>query len=208
MLEDKGKGRLAKVVKKYFTYSMVVIILLAGCGQNAPEPRMEESQSELMGVETSAQVETLEVKLIDREGVSVGLATLTEVAEGVQITVNAHYLPEGVHGFHIHEHGLCEAPTFESAGGHFNPTNKLHGFKNPQGYHAGDMENLEVKADGTVEQTVLNKQVTLQVGKPNSLIREGGTSLVIHENADDYESQPAGNAGERIVCGVIKVKGQ
>lgn len=187
---------------------LCVVMMLVGCGQNPPDPQMDESVQDTKGVETSAQQETVEVEFIDREGVSIGIATLKEAAEGVQITVNAHHLPEGVHGFHIHERGLCEAPTFESAGGHFNPTNKLHGFKNPQGYHAGDMENLEVKSDGTVEQTVLNKRVTLQTGKPNSLIREGGTSLVIHEKADDYFSQPAGNAGERISCGVIQGKEQ
>src|SRR5699024_6073630 len=122
---------------------------------------------------------------------------------GVHIALDAHHLKPGVHGYHIHEHGLCEPPTFESAGGHFNPTNKQHGFDHPEGPHAGDMENIEVKEDGTVKVTVVNKDVTLKKNEANSLFQKEGTSLMIHAKPDDYVSQPAGDAGDRIVCGVI-----
>src|SRR5690606_30992804 len=96
--------------------------------------------------------EPLEVELIDQEGIQVGTALLTEEADGVHIKVDAHHLPEGLHGFHIHEKGICETHDFESAGGHFNPDKKNHGFDDQNGPHAGDMVNLEVHADGTVEQ--------------------------------------------------------
>src|SRR5699024_2015253 len=153
--------------------------------------------------EVHAEMKELEVELINTDGVGVGLATLKEKGDGVHIEVDAHHLEPGLHGFHIHERGLCEAPTFESAGGHFNPTNKKHGFDNPEGPHAGDIVNIEVKEDGTVKANFVNDMVTLKEGVANSLLGKEGSSLMIHADPDDYVSQPAGNAGDRIVCGVI-----
>src|SRR5699024_2249947 len=102
-----------------------------------------------------------------------------------------------------HEKGSCEAPTFESAGGHFNPDDKKHGFDHPDGPHAGDIEKLEVMEDGTVDATFLNDRVTLEKDQANSLFYEEATALVIHAEPDDYYSQPAGDSGNRIACGVI-----
>lgn len=176
------------------------------------EPKMDESLEGDIDEQVAAQevaaskVPDVEVNLINDEGVEVGMAMIKEVAKGVEITVKASHLPEGLHGFHVHEVGVCDAPTFETAGGHFNPTEAAHGFDHEGGPHAGDLRNIEVSADGTVEATFLNEMVTLQKGKPNSLYNENGTSLIIHADPDDYVSQPAGNAGERIVCGVISDK--
>ncbi|GGA82705.1 superoxide dismutase family protein [Ornithinibacillus halotolerans] len=146
---------------------------------------------------------SLLVTMINTKGETVGEAKLEQTNKGVNIQLNASNLTPGVHGFHIHENGVCEAPSFESAGGHFNPTGAKHGFDHPEGPHAGDLPNIEVKQDGTVSTNVLAEMVTLEKGKDNSLLKEGGTSLMIHSKADDYKSQPAGDSGERIACGVI-----
>lgn len=185
-----------------FVVLSVGLIFTAGCQQDLKKPQMSESDESVQEVSSEGK-EKIEVNLMNKEGIPVGTAQLEEVKEGVQISVEAHHLPEGAHGFHIHEKGICEAPSFESAGGHFNPDNKKHGFKNPEGPHAGDIENLEVQADGTVQQVFLNDRVTLKKGEANSLFQPEGTTLIIHADPDDYISQPAGNSGERIVCGII-----
>jgi len=166
--------------------------------EEATETSIFEGKSEKAGNETSRHVE-----LINADGEQTGQATLTEEDKGVSIHIEAWDLPEGVHGFHIHDKGMCDPPTFESAGEHFNPTDAKHGFDHPEGPHAGDLPNLEVDSDGTVEATILNEMVTLKKSESNSLNHPDGTALVIHEKADDYVSQPAGDSGERIACGVI-----
>lgn len=196
-------------MKRFLFLIAGTMFFLVGCKDDMEEPEanlpllLAENQPKVFADEKS---ETIKVNLINSDGVRIGIATLEEKSDGVHITVDAHHLPPGLHGFHIHERGLCAHPSFESAGAHFNPTNKFHGFDHPQGPHAGDLKNLEVKEDGTVKQTFVNDLVTLEPNKPNSLIRPEGTSLVIHENEDDYISQPAGNSGDRIVCGVISPK--
>ena len=120
---------------------------------------------------------------------------------GVRITGNVMNLPAGEHGIHIHMTGKCEAPDFQSAGGHFNPTGAKHSL-HTQGGHAGDLGNLTVAANGKAKVNMVVPNVTLGEGA-NSLFKEGGTALVIHEKADDLKTDPAGNAGARIACGVI-----
>ncbi|CAG7629404.1 superoxide dismutase family protein [Paenibacillus allorhizosphaerae] len=144
------------------------------------------------------------VDLIGLKGTSIGKAKLTPVDGGVQFDVEAAYLPRGEHGIHVHENGKCEAPKFESAGVHFNPQHKKHGELNPEGPHAGDLPNLMVAADGKAQASFVSKMVTLEKDKPNSLLKPGGTALVIHEKADDYKTDPSGNSGARIACGVIQ----
>jgi len=140
--------------------------------------------------------------LRDADGRQVGMATFVETAAGVQVTLQARGLPPGTHGIHIHDQGICEGPVFTTAGGHFNPTNKQHGFNNPLGPHAGDLVNLVVAADGSAGYTTTNAMVTLAPG-PLSILKEGGTSLMIHADQDDYMTDPAGNSGTRIACGTI-----
>jgi Cu-Zn family superoxide dismutase len=145
---------------------------------------------------------TANAELKDAEGTAVGAATFTQTPAGVLIRLSLHGIPAGEHAFHIHAVGKCEPP-FTSAGGHFNPTGAKHGMMVCKG-HAGDMPNLHIPEDGALTIEVLNENVTLEKGKPNSLFDSDGSALVIHAKADDYKSDPAGDAGDRIACGVVQ----
>ena len=146
--------------------------------------------------------ETAKAQLRNAKGEEIGTATFTEMKEGVKISLSVHGLTPGLHGFHIHTVGKCEPPDFASAGGHFNPHGKKHGLKNPEGAHAGDLQNLVVDTDGTAKGEWVTKEVTLGPGT-TSLLDTDGSSLVIHANPDDEMTDPAGSAGARIACGVI-----
>src|SRR5262245_54428396 len=139
--------------------------------------------------------------LRDASGNEVGRATLTETTSGLLVRLDVTSAPQGEHALHFHAVGKCEPPDFKSAGPHFNPSEAKHGIENPEGPHAGDMPNLHVPADGRLSVEVLNQAVTLS-GK-SALLDDDGASLVIHAAADDYRTDPAGNAGDRIACGVI-----
>jgi superoxide dismutase, Cu-Zn family len=151
----------------------------------------------------SASPQSAHAEIVDGQGQKIGTATLVQTNTGVRIDVNVSQLPSGEHGIHLHTVGKCEAPGFTSAGGHFNPDTKKHGKDNPDGPHAGDLLNLEVGPDGTAKASFVDTRVTLGDGA-NSLFHEGGTAVVIHEKSDDYKTDPSGNSGARIACGVIQ----
>jgi len=149
----------------------------------------------------AAPAATAEIK--NAAGETIGTAAFHSAPGGVELTIRVSKLSPGPHGFHIHAVGKCEGPEFKSAGGHFNPTGKHHGLENPAGPHAGDMPNLVAAADGTASATVVLKSVTLEPGEA-SLFHEGGTSVVIHAGPDDMKTDPAGNSGARVACGVVE----
>ena len=141
--------------------------------------------------------------LYNAQGEEAGVVSFSQVPEGVKVGVEITNLPAGKHALHVHEKGECVAPDFKSSGGHFNPENAHHGFLNPQGPHAGDLPNIEVKSDGTAEASFITGRLTLERGKSNSILKADGTAVVIHAEPDDYLSDPAGMGGARIACGVI-----
>ncbi|HEV2521246.1 MAG TPA: superoxide dismutase family protein [Candidatus Acidoferrales bacterium] len=151
---------------------------------------------------STASQKAVKVDLHDGQGNGVGSAELLPATSGVSIRLDLKGLPVGEHAIHVHSAAKCEGPAFTTAGGHFNPDMKHHGLQNPDGPHAGDMPNFTVAADGTAKTTVVAPGVTMG-DDSHSIFSNGGTALVIHEKADDMKSDPAGNAGARIACGVI-----
>lgn len=150
-----------------------------------------------------AAAQTAKAEMKDKDGKDVGTVTLTETPAGVLLMAELKGLPPGVHAFHVHAVGQCEPP-FTSAKGHFSPKGKKHGLRSKDGHHAGDMPNIHVPASGELTIEILNSKITLVKTKPRTVFDTDGSAIVIHAGPDDYKSDPAGNAGERIACGVIK----
>ena len=183
---------------RLLSFAAVPLALLAAC-------------SKADGTVAAAGRSTAGADLLDRHGKKVGSALLRQTAAGVEIEMEVSGLTPGVHALHIHTTGDCHTPgpdgtAFAAAGAHFNPFGKKHGLDNPEGPHAGDLPNFTAAADGSAKVKVEARLVTLETGKPNSLFQPGGTCLVIHEKADDGKTDPAGDSGERVACGVITRK--
>ncbi len=163
------------------------------------------SASMLLSLPLAASAAGLSARAVlkNADGVEVATATFASTRGGVRVHVVATGLPPGKHGIHIHAVGKCEPPEFASAGGHLNPAGKKHGLRNPEGAHAGDLPNLVVGKAGKAKATFTARGATLGEGT-GSLLSAEGTSLVVHANPDDEKSDPAGNSGPRIACGVIE----
>ncbi|WP_040979039.1 superoxide dismutase family protein [Oceanobacillus jeddahense] len=168
--------------KRLLIISLLMLFLLSGC---------------LLPHENSEMVE-----MYNADGDRVGTARLNETDGGVSVNVEVEGLSPGFHAIHVHEYGRCEAPDFSSSGSHFNPDGKDHGLLLTDGPHVGDLPNIEADESGNVQEELIIADATLKQGK-NSLIANNGTSLIIHDGVDDGMSQPAGNSGDRIICGVL-----
>jgi len=150
---------------------------------------------------SSMSVAKTKVELKDAQGKDVGSILVWDQGSGVALQLDLHDLTPGEHALHFHQVPKCEGPDFKSAGGHFNPESKKHGFENPDGHHAGDMKNFTVGADGKAKAKLEDVDVTLKDG-PHSLLTNGA-AVVVHAKADDYKTDPSGNSGDRVACGVI-----
>ena len=148
----------------------------------------------------------VEVALQTADGAGAGSVTFIDTPDGLLVQARLENLPEGAHGFHIHETGAC-APDFGAAGGHYSPAGTEHGYRNDSGFHAGDLPNVYVQADGTVEADMFATWLTLQdspkADAPYPLDDGDGSAIMVHAEADDYAAEPPGSTGARIACGVI-----
>lgn len=163
--------------------TILLLIFFTACNSNSPS--------------------VMEVDVYNSSADMIGTATLSEQEDGVQVKLELTGLTPGFHGIHVHENSKCEGPDFKSAGSHLNPEGNQHGLMHPEGAHLGDLPNIEADSSGNVEGELMLNEATLKDGK-NSIAENEGTSLVITAGQDDGVSQPGGNSGERIACGVIK----
>jgi superoxide dismutase, Cu-Zn family len=186
----------------------VAFAALSACNADQERAATVETPGDTVGVAgapaAAAGVQQARAVMRNAQRQEIGVANLRQEGNAVRVDVELTSLPPGELGFHFHQVGACDPPTFESAGGHFNPTDRSHGFDHPEGPHAGDLRNLQVGADGTARASFTNDMVTLAPDQPNSLLDSDGTAVVVHAQPDDYRSQPAGNAGDRIACGIIE----
>jgi Cu-Zn family superoxide dismutase len=145
---------------------------------------------------------TASANLVDPQGRSVGQAYLQQGPHGTLLKLDLKNATPGIHGLHVHDAGRCDRPSFESAGGHFNPSSRQHGFLNARGPHAGDLPNLEVPSTTQLSVEYFLSDVTIEPG-PRSLTDGDGSSIVIHAGKDDHATDPAGESGDRLACGPI-----
>ncbi|PXW74474.1 Cu-Zn family superoxide dismutase [Blastomonas natatoria] len=183
---------------QFFTVSALACSLaLAACGNETPEPApQEEADRAYMSAETAPAMATAMLKTAD--GADAGMVTATQGDDGIKLTISASGMSAGEHGIHVHTTGKCEGPSFESAGGHWNPMGAKHGLSNPQGQHHGDMPNLVVASDGSGKMDTVLSEAQL-----DEMLDADGAALVVHAKADDQITDPSGDSGDRVACGVF-----
>lgn len=182
-------------------FSLVVngplVFALAACGSgNTPSDEATQEPARQQAPAEAARQANAVIAMAD--GKQVGTVTATEAPDGIRLVVNATGLPQGERGIHVHTVGLCEGPAFTSAGAHWNPGGNQHGLEAAGGPHAGDMPNLSIGADGTG-----TLEYTLAGATFAGLLDEDGSAFVIHAERDDQQTDPSGNSGDRVACGVF-----
>ena len=188
---------------KPFAVAAVLAVLLGACAATPQNGRVPGSPNVDPYLEAPFAVRA-QAALIDAKGGPIGLVTLTEVRQGVRVELRMSGLAPGKHGVHFHAVGKCDPPDFASAGAHFNPDAHQHGALNPNGPHAGDLPNIDVGSDGHGTLVAITPLVNLEPGSASSLMAGGGLSIVVHQDADDEKTDPSGNSGARVACGIIK----
>ncbi len=181
-----------------FTAGLLAAGLLA-CGGTTVRPAEDTPAPEAAAAPDQIAVATL----VDSTGAQVGVATLSDSAGSARLGVSVAGLTPGMHGLHIHAAGTCTPPAFESAGPHFNPDARKHGAKNPQGAHTGDLPNLLAGSNGSAD-TSFAVSTDLTRAGPRFVFQPAGTAIVVHAGPDDEMTDPSGNSGSRIACGVFK----
>ncbi|WP_165322114.1 superoxide dismutase family protein [Rhizorhabdus phycosphaerae] len=176
--------------------SLISLTAAAGLAFYASSAPAQHAGHQAMGHDMA------QANLVDAAGKPIGKATLMQHGDAIMVQVKASGLTPGVHAVHIHTTGTCTAPDFASAGGHWNPAKHQHGRDNPAGAHMGDMPNMTVAADGTGTLSTTVSGAMLSGGE-NPLLDADGAAIVIHAAADDYKTDPTGNAGGRLACGVV-----
>lgn len=184
----------------HFCKSLLVAataLTLAACTDSTEPPAAD---TDTAAAEATPSI-FAQAELVNAAGEPAGTATITPEGDTMVLKLAVTGLTAGEHGVHLHTVGSCEAPAFTSAGAHLNPHNKMHGHENPQGSHLGDLPNLTVGEDGKAE-------VTVPLDAPRAeleqyLMDDDGTAVVVHAGPDDYRTDPSGNSGDRIACGVL-----
>lgn len=183
-------------MNRLFLSAAALGVALAGCATG-------EAGTTGAGMAATTKGPAAHANLVGADGSARGMAHVTASANGLDVHVEATGVPAGVHGIHIHTVGRCDGPDFQTAGGHWNPTSRAHGTENPQGAHSGDLPNITIGADGRGMLHFSVPGASLE-GQAASLLDADGAAVVIHANADDYRTDPSGNSGGRIACGVLK----
>lgn len=169
-------------------------LLITGCGSKNDKGPLAQAPA---------------VPLVNAAGQVIGEVRGGDGDNGAVLQIDAHSLPPGVHGIHIHDIGLCEGPGFESAGPHWNPSSKQHGGESPNGAHMGDLQNVTVGPDGMLKVEIVVPGTFLKTAGRNvapgarQILDANGAAVVIHAQPDDYKTDPSGNSGERIACAVL-----
>ncbi len=183
---------------RFAPFIALPLILLASCGAEQP------AQSDTMSPKGAAAGEVVSAMLLSHHGQAMGEVLVAAGNDGLMVNVMAEGLKPGTYGVHIHTTGKCDAPDFKSAGGHWNPFGKAHGLESETGAHAGDLPNLVIAEGGTGGLSFTLKHATMH--GEGGLMDADGAAFVIHAGPDDMKSDPAGNSGERMACGVFAVR--